>query len=140
MEYLTGGAGMKAAAAIETEQWCCGVRLRIGGEPPLDLSADQLGDARPVRNKAALPKLAASHHQQVAVTINIAQAQPTDLTSAQAQAVAETKDDAIRGTALSGSRVIRKCSRRSQQATSLDDVENERDAAGGYSSLVDLER
>jgi hypothetical protein len=93
-----------------------------------------------VRNKTALPELAASHHQQVAVTINIAQAQPTDLTSAQAQSVAETKDDAIRGTALSGPRIIRKCSRRSQQAASLDDVENERDAAGGYSSLVGLER
>jgi multidrug resistance efflux pump len=109
-------------------------------EPPLDLSADQLGDARPVRNKTALPELAASHHQQVAVTINIAQAQPTDLTSAQAQSVAKTKDDAIRRTALSGSRVIRKCSRRSQQAASLDDVENERRAAGGDSTSPDLER
>jgi len=131
---------MNAAAAVEAEQWCRAVRLWIGGEPPLDLSAEQRGDVRPVRNKAALPKLAAAHHQQVAVMINIAQAQPADFSSAQAQSIAETKDDAIRGTALSGSRVIRKCSRRSQQAASLDDVENERDAAGGYSSRVDLER
>src|SRR5579859_4438997 len=130
MEYLAGGARMYAAVAVEAEQWCCGVRLRIGREPPLDLSADQLGDARPVRNKTALPELAASHHQQVAVTINIAQA----------QSVAKTKDDAIRRTTLSGSRVIRKCSRRSQQAASLDDVENERDAAGGDSTSPDLER
>jgi hypothetical protein len=140
MEYLAGGARMNAAVAVEAEQWCRGVRLRIGGEPPLDLSADQLGDARPVRNKAALAKLAASHHQQVAVTINIAQAQPTYLTSAQAQSLAKTKDDAIRRTTLSGSRVIRKCSRRSQQAASLDDVENERDGAGGDSTSPDLER
>src|SRR5690349_21517565 len=101
MEYLAGGTRMNAAVAVEAEQWCCEVRLRIGGQPSLDLSADQLGDARPVRNKTALAELAASHHQQVAVTINIAQAQPADLSSPQAQSVAETKDGAIRRTALS---------------------------------------
>src|SRR2546425_12921882 len=44
MEGLTGGARMNAAAAVEAEQRCCGVRLRISGPAPLDLGADQSGD------------------------------------------------------------------------------------------------
>src|SRR6266851_1496562 len=76
MERLTSGARMNAAAAIEAEQRCCRVRLRMGGPAPLDLGADQFRDARAVRNETALTELAASHHQQAAVCVDIPQAEP----------------------------------------------------------------
>ena len=74
------------------------------------------------------------------VRINIAQAQPAGLSCAQAEPVAESENDAIHGTALPSSRVIRKCGRRSQQAAGLDNVEDERKACGGHSTPPDLER
>ena len=63
MEGLTGGARMNAAVAIEAEQRCLGVRLRIGDQAPLDLGANQFSDAGAVRDEAALPELTASYHQ-----------------------------------------------------------------------------
>src|SRR5947209_11553384 len=93
MEGLAGGAGMNAAAAVEAEQRCRGVRLRMGSSAPLDLGADQRGDAGAVGNEAALPELAPSHDQQAAVGVDIAQAQPAGLARAQTEPVAEREDD-----------------------------------------------
>src|SRR5215211_431523 len=98
MEDLAGGARMNAAAAVEGEQRCGGVGFRKGGAAPLDVGADQFADAGAVRYETALAELAASHHQQVAVSMNIAQAEAADLPCAQAEPIAETEDDAIRGT------------------------------------------
>src|SRR5438105_7234820 len=98
MEGLTGGARMNAAAAIEGEQRRLGVRGRIGGQAPLDLGIEQLGDARAMRNEAALAKLAAPHDQQATVCINIAQTQPASLSCPETEPVAEREDDTICGT------------------------------------------
>src|SRR5207245_7646331 len=114
------------------------VRFRMGGQAPLDLGANQFGDPGAVRNEAALSELTASHHQQAAISINIPQAESTDLSCAQTEPIAETEDDTIRGTTLPGSRVIRKSGRRGQQAAGLDNVEDEWNAACGHSTSPDL--
>src|SRR5215813_1488678 len=61
----------------------------------------------PLWHEAALAELAASHHQQVAISVNIAQAEAADLSCAQTEPIAETEDGTVGGTALPGSRVIR---------------------------------
>src|SRR5579859_643698 len=140
MEDLAGSARMNAAAAVEGEQWCSDVGFRKGGAAPLDLGTDQLSNVGAMRHEAALAELAASHHQQVAVSLNIAQAEAAGLSCAQTEPVAETEDGTIGRTALPGSRVIRECGCRGQQTAGLDDIENERDAVGGHSTPPDLER
>src|SRR6476659_6471556 len=102
MEDLTGGPRMHAAAAVEGEQGCVGIRLRMGGPSPLDLGTDHLGDTRAVRDEATFPELATSHDQHSAIRVDVAQAQPADLARAQTESVAESEDDVVRGTALAG--------------------------------------
>src|SRR5438477_197464 len=79
---------------------------------PLDLGAHQFSGAGAVRHEAALPEHAASHHQQVAISINVAQAEPAGLSGAQTEPVAETEDDAICGTALVAGRAAAAANKR----------------------------
>src|SRR5215470_8243285 len=140
MERLTGGARMNAAVAVEAEQRCLGVRLRIGNPAPLDLGADQFGDAGAVRDQAALSELTASHDQQAAVSVDVAQAQPARLACAQTESVAESEDNAIRRTTLLCARVVRKSVRRRQQAAGLEHIEDEWETSGGHSTTPNLKR
>jgi hypothetical protein len=82
MEDLAGGARMNAASAVEGEQRCGGVSFGKGGAAPLDLGANQFSDAGAVRHEAALAELATSHHQQIAISMNITQAEAADLPGA----------------------------------------------------------
>jgi hypothetical protein len=92
MEDLASGARMNAAATVEGEQRCGGVGFWKGDAAPFDLGAHQFSDAGAVGHEAALAELAASHHQQVAISINIAQAEAADLSGAQTEPIAETED------------------------------------------------
>jgi hypothetical protein len=71
VECLAGGAGMDGSLPVEGEQR----RLDVSGPgagAAGGLLADQCGDARPVRDQAALAESAAPHDQQRAAGIDIA--------------------------------------------------------------------
>src|SRR5215831_12436864 len=107
MERMAGGAWMNTAVPVEGEQRRLVVRTQVLSSTTPDLAADQFGDAWTVRDKTALAELAAPHHEQVALRIDIAQAKTAGLTGAQPQPVAEGEDGAIRGPPLLSARVVR---------------------------------
>jgi hypothetical protein len=78
VEDLACGAGVHAAAMVETEQrriGCCGSL----GSSALDLGGEEFADARPVRDEAALAELAAAHDEQLPVGVHVAEAQAARL-------------------------------------------------------------
>src|SRR6266536_4284756 len=134
MERLAGAARMNAAMPVEGKQRRLVARVRVLGATSPDVAGDQFGDARPVRDKTALPELTAPHDEQAALGVDVAQAQTAGLAGAQPQPVAEGEDGAIRGPSLLSARVVRQSSGGSQQASGVRDVEDERNASGGCSS------
>ena len=91
VEHLAGGARVHAAAPVEAEQRRVG-RQRTVGAAAGELLGDQLADAGAVRDEAGLAELAAPHDQQVAVGVDVTEAQPAGLTGSQPQPVAEGED------------------------------------------------
>src|SRR5205814_8069124 len=81
VEDRGGGAGSDAAAPVEAEQRSVGPG-RAGGRAALGVLLDQLGDARPVRDEAALAELAAGDHEQATAGVDVAEAKPARLSGA----------------------------------------------------------
>ena len=91
VEHLAGGARVHAPAPVEAEQRRVVVRARRL-LATLELLGDQLADARPVRDEAALAELAAHHDEQLRSRVDVAEAQPAGLTGPQPEPVAEGED------------------------------------------------
>lgn len=108
MEDLAGGTGINVngSTPIESEQRGLAVQPRTAVETPPDLFAHQFGDAGSVRDEATLPELAAAHHEQAAVRVDVTQAQPTHFTCTQSQPVAEAEDGAIRRAPMLSGRAV----------------------------------
>jgi hypothetical protein len=74
VEGRAGRAGTDTALPVEAEQRSIGAGCPAVGPAALHLVADELGDARPVWNEAALAELAAPHDEQSTIYVDVADA------------------------------------------------------------------
>ena len=85
----------------------------------LDVAGQQLADARPVRDEAALAELAAAHDDELAVGVDVADAKAARFAGSQPEAVAEGEDGVMDRSAAHASRVVAQRSGGIQQPAGL---------------------
>ena len=114
VEHLAGGAGVHGWRPS---------KLNNGSSSSVAPSArrstlrgEELADARPVRDEAALAELAAAHDEQLPARVDVAEAQAARLTGAQPEAVAEREDRVVGRPAADGPRVVGQAPRRRRAA------------------------
>lgn len=90
-----------------------------------ELDGEELPDARPMRDQAALAELATSHDQELSVDVDVVQAKVARLPGSEPEAVAEAKDGVVGPAAAGGPRVVGKGRGRFEQPPGLADVEEE---------------
>src|SRR5450756_2003387 len=76
VERLAGGTRMHAATPIEGEERGVGRKCRVGGSAPLELLPQERAHARPVGDEPALAELAAADDEEVALDLDVADAEP----------------------------------------------------------------
>ena len=134
MECLACGAWMHAAAAIEAEQRVVDGTARSS----FGLPGEEFSDAWSVWDETALAELAAPHHEELAVGVDVAQSQPASLTGAEPEAVAESEDGVICAAAVRGPSVVRKRCGSIEEPAGLHDVDQERYVLGGFAASPGL--
>ncbi len=97
-------------------------------------SGEELADARAVGDEAALAELAAAHDQQLAVVVDVADAQAAGFAGSQPEPVAEREDGVVGGAAALAPRVVGQGSGGVEQPAGLNDVEDERQALVGLAA------
>src|SRR6266542_3018560 len=126
MEGLAGGAGMDAAVTVEAEQRRIGPGSRAAGRAAPGLLCDEPGDARPVRDEAALAEFSAAHDEQAPTGVDVAKAQSACLAGAQSEPVTQGEDGAVDRAPLPGPGVVWQRGRGLQQPARMGGVEQER--------------
>lgn len=124
VESLARAAGVHAAPTVEAEQRCAGF-WRTAGPSVLELAVEELADARPVRDEAALAELAAPYDEELPVGVDVAEAEAARLPGSEPEAVAEGKDGVVGRAATGGPRIVGKGRGRLEQLTDLGGVEEE---------------
>jgi hypothetical protein len=121
VEYLARAPRVDAAPTVEAEQ-----RIVIASATALELASEELTDARPMGDEAALAEFAPADNEELTLGVDIADAQAARFPCSQPETVAEGEDGVVRRSAIGGSRAAGKSASGLEQSTGLGDVEEER--------------
>ncbi len=121
VEHLARATRVHAAPAVEAEQ-----RVVIAPATALELAGQELTDAGPMGDEAALAEFAPADNEELALGVDIADAEATRLPCSQPEAVAQGEDGVVGRSPIGGPRVVGEGSSGLEQPTGLGGVEEER--------------